>query len=170
MDLFNDAHEIIPRLWLGNGRASMNYSFLSKNNIFTIFNCTKDLAFHPAVPNKFRIPIDDNLKEEEIRNMTQWSFEIVLTMMKEYYSGRNILIHCFAGMQRSAAATAMFLIATRNMTPINAVNFIQKIRPIAFTPSANFMKSINMFYSEYRSNVIPLLKSRNATAATAKFT
>lgn len=160
MNIVEDATEIIPRLWLGNGRASMNYSFLSKNNIFSVFNCTKNLAFHPAVPNKFRVPVDDNLKAEEIRNMTQWSFEIVTSILKEYYAGRNILVHCYAGMQRSAAAVAMFLIASKNMTPMHAINFIQKKRPIAFTPSANFIGSIEGFYTDYRNNVVPLLNRK----------
>ena len=64
----NDADEIIPRLWLGNVRASTDDNFIQRNGIQVVFNCTKNLPFSPMIPIKYRIPVDDNLKEEEIRN------------------------------------------------------------------------------------------------------
>jgi len=33
MNLYNDADEIIPNLWLGNHRSALDISFLQKNNI-----------------------------------------------------------------------------------------------------------------------------------------
>ena len=35
-----NAHEIIPRLWLGNVKASMYEDFIIRNNIAVVFNCT----------------------------------------------------------------------------------------------------------------------------------
>jgi len=64
-----DANEIIPRLWLGNAKASMNEDFIRQKNITVVFNCTKNLPFSPMIPIKYRIPVDDNLEEQEIRNM-----------------------------------------------------------------------------------------------------
>ena len=54
----------------GNAKASMDEDFLRRNNIVVVFNCTKNLPFSPSIPIKYRIPVDDNLKEEEIRNMS----------------------------------------------------------------------------------------------------
>ena len=110
-----DAHEIIPRLWLGNFKASMNEEFIRKNNIQVVFNCTKNLAFSPIIPIKYRVPVDDNLEEEEIRNMELWSSEITFKIIAEYRKGYPILVHCMAGMQRSAAAVAFVLIAFQHM-------------------------------------------------------
>ena len=101
---------IIPRLWLGNRVAAADADFLQKNNITVVFNCTIDLPFQQNVLRKYRLPVDDNLQATEIANMEQWAPEAVYKVLAEYNSGRNILIHCYAGMQRSAALMAMTLI------------------------------------------------------------
>jgi hypothetical protein len=62
-----NAHEIIPRLWLGNAKASMDEQFIREKGIQVVFNCTKNLAFSPMIPIKYRIPVDDNLEEEEMQ-------------------------------------------------------------------------------------------------------
>lgn len=154
---FHDADEIIPRLWIGNANASMDNRFIRNNKITTIFNCTKDLPFNPIVQRKFRIPVDDDLSDHEIRNLSLWSFEIVYTMMKEYFSGNTILVHCAAGMQRSAASVAMFIIGITNKSPKDVVKFIKTKRSIAFTPAVNFERAIHKFDSDYKNTVIPII-------------
>lgn len=151
---FNNADEIVPNLWLGNIRAATDETFLKNANIQVVFNCTKDLPFHPSVKRRYRVPVDDNLQEAEIRNMELWSYEIVVKLMNEYKAGRPILVHCAAGMQRSPAVIAMFLIATRGMTADQAMAFIKQKRPIAFTPSANFENAIRGFQNSLHKNII----------------
>jgi protein tyrosine phosphatase len=120
MSSSDDANLIIPRLWLGNARASMDEDFIRYNNIVVVFNCTKNLPFSPIIPIKYRIPVDDNLEEEEIRNMELWSSEIAFKIMAEYKEGNVILVHCMAGMQRSAASVAimMFVYLQLHATPV----------------------------------------------------
>ena len=153
----NDADLILPGIWLGNGKASMNEEFLKKNNITVVFNCTKDLPFHSMIKRRYRIPVDDNLKAEEIRNLELWSYEIVFKVKKENNNKRNILIHCYAGMQRSAASIAMYLIANNNMPADNAITFIKEKRSIAFFPVANFYDAIVGFQKSYEKNILPSL-------------
>ena len=153
-----DAHEIIPRLWLGNFKASMNEEFIRKNNIQVVFNCTKNLSFSPIIPIKYRVPVDDNLEEEEIRNMELWSSEIAFKIIAEYRKGYPILVHCMAGMQRSAAAVAFVLIAFQHMHALDAMRMIKGIRPIAFTPRANFGRSIDYFDRRFHGEILPELK------------
>lgn len=148
----NPADEIIPGIWIGSHKAALNQHWLSEHHIASVFNCTKDIAFHPSIANKYRIPVDDNLKEEEIRNLELWSYEIVYKMINEYKKGQPILVHCAAGMQRSAASVAMFLIALKNMKPQEAVDYIRSRRPIAFRPAVNFKQSIEGFYNSYKSD------------------
>jgi protein-tyrosine phosphatase len=109
------------------------------------------------IPRKYRVPVDDNLQPEEIRNLELWSYEIVYKMTREYQTGQPMLIHCAAGMQRSAACVAMFLIATKNMTPDQAISYIRARRPIAFRPSANFREAIEGFYRSYQRDIIPTM-------------
>ena len=41
----DDAHQIIPRLWLGNFNSSQDVNFLNRNRVSVVVNCTKDLPF-----------------------------------------------------------------------------------------------------------------------------
>jgi len=146
----DNANEIVSRLWLGNAKASQDPVFLKEKGITTVFNCTKDLPFHPLAKHCYRVPVDDNLKTEEIRNMELWSFEIVSKLCQEYRSGKPILVHCAAGMQRSAAVVAMFLLATAKLTSDEAMAYIRVKRPIAFIPMANFSTSIKGFERSFQ--------------------
>jgi hypothetical protein len=148
-----NANLIIPRLWLGNKAASLDAEFLKKNSITVVFNCTKDLAFHNSILKRYRVPVDDNLQAEEINNMYRWSPEIVSKLIREYRLGHTILVHCFAGMQRSAAVVAMFLIATTQKPVDEVMAYIRGIRSIAFFPAANFEKSIRGFEADFRKEL-----------------
>lgn len=151
----NNADEIIPRLWLGNAKASMDENFIRENNIAVVFNCTKNLPFSPIIPIKYRIPVDDNLEEEEIRNMELWSGEIAYKIMAEYVEGKSILVHCMAGMQRSAASVAFLLIAYKKMRALDAMKMIKEKRNIAFYPRANFGRSIDYFDRRFHGDILP---------------
>jgi predicted protein tyrosine phosphatase len=155
MSSSDDANLIIPRLWLGNARASMDEDFIRHNNIVVVFNCTKNLPFSPMIPIKYRIPVDDNLEEDEIRNMELWSAEIAYKIITEYIEGKTILIHCMAGMQRSAASVAFFLIAYLKMRALDAMKFIKEKRMVAFYPRANFGRSIDYFDRRYHGEILP---------------
>jgi len=150
-----DAHIIVPGIWLGNRRAAVNDKWLTKERITVVFNASKDLPFSTTIKKQYRIPVDDNLQAEEIRNMTLWSHEILYHVMKEHNSGNTILIHCAAGMQRSAAIMAMFLIAKRGLGWNQAVQYIQDIRPIAFRPGINFKDSLIAFDRTYHEEILP---------------
>jgi len=152
------ANEIIPRLWLGNRVAALDPAWLSAHGITTVFNATKDIPFVDSSPAaKYRIPVDDNLEEEEIMNMAKWSPEIVYNVLREYQSGAHILIHCAAGVQRSAAITAMTLIALKGMTTDQAITYIKSRRAIAFYRAPNFYKAIRTFEQYYNQILRPNL-------------
>jgi hypothetical protein len=127
----------------------MDADFLRRNNITVVFNCTKDLPFSPGIPTKYRVPVDDNLKVAELNNLGVWAPEIVVKVLGEYKKGRSILIHCFAGMQRSAAVVAMLLLVLTDRTPDEVVGYIRSKRPVAFFTGINFDPSIRRFYTEY---------------------
>lgn len=153
-----DANEIIPRLWLGNAKASMDDNFIREKGVQVVFNCTKNLPFSPMIPIKYRIPVDDNLEEEEIRNMELWSAEIAYKIIAEYIEGKTILVHCMAGMQRSAASVAFMLIAFYKLRALDAMKYIKEKRRIAFYPRANFGRSIDYFDRKFHGEIIPQVK------------
>ena len=155
---YTEAHEILPNLWLGNVRASMDDDFIRRNGIQVVFNCTKNLAFSPNIPIKYRIPVDDNLQEEEIHNMELWSSEIAYKLVAEYNDRKCILVHCMAGMQRSAASVAFMLIVHLKIHALDAMRMIKARRSIAFHPRANFGRSIDYFDRKFHGEILPEMK------------
>ena len=172
----NNADEIIPRLWLGNVRASQDEDFIQRENIDVIFNCTKDLPFLYEerryssttkdlpfmfnIPKQYRVPVDDNLQEEEIRNIELWSPEIAHKLLTMYNKGHTILVHCYAGMQRSAACVAILLIALKHISAEDAMNYIRSRRPVAFQPRANFGRAIAFFERDFFTRILPSINRK----------
>ena len=146
----SDASLILPRLWLGNRKAAASREFLQQNKITTVFNCTKDIPFNSSVLRQYRVPVHDNLEAVEIANMERWAPEIVYKLVSEYNAGQTILVHCYAGMQRSAAVVAMMLIALSHKPVDDIIRYIRERRNIAFFPAINFEKAIRGFASGFQ--------------------
>jgi hypothetical protein len=149
------ANEVLPRLWLGDYHASQDETFLRGNHIDVVFNCTKDLPFSRVVKTLYRVPLDDNLEEVEIRNAGLWAGEIAMKIRQHYIAGDRILVHCMAGRQRSAASIAMFLILHTGERTENIIKYMRSKRPVAFLPQPNFLKSIQMFEERYQREILP---------------
>ena len=160
----NPADEVVPGLWLGSRYAALNPEYLKEKRIAAVFNCTKDIPFEPVVRRQYRVPVDDNLQEAEIRNLELWSYEVVYKIMAEHRrataEGGAVLVHCAAGMQRSAASVAMYLIATQRMTTDQAIEYIRSKRSIAFRPSANFEQSMRGFEKSFDQEIRPKLAAK----------
>ena len=157
MDTYQHSNEIIDRVWLGDYHASQDETFLRSNHIDVVFNCTKDLPFKMIAKHQYRVPLDDNLEEVEIRNAGFWSYEIAYTIMKHYLAGDRIFIHCMAGRQRSACCLAMFLILHKHSTTDQAIQFIRSKRPVAFMPGPNFLESIRIFEERFQKDILPMI-------------
>ena len=145
----NDADQIIPHMWLGNFRSSQNIDFIRNNHITVIINCTKDLPFLNVNDiYKYRVPVDDNLQKREILSMAQWIGKILPIIEEHYSQGRCILIHCAAGMQRSAIIVLSFLCSHGSIDPKAALVQIRVKRPIVFSPFMNFGTSFRLCFGE----------------------
>ena len=144
------AHEILPGLWLGNKAASLDDGWLREKGITTVFNATKDSPFSPVATARHRIPVDDNLEPTEIANMRRWAPEAVYKIIRAHKAGAPVLVHCHAGMQRSAALMAMTLIALKDYDADKAMKFVRDRRSVAFFPTANFKDAIRGFESDFR--------------------
>jgi hypothetical protein len=155
------ADEVLPGLWLGNRHAAADAKFAADKKIRAVFNCSKDIPFNPAIPRQYRVPVDDSRQEPDIGNLEKWSYEIVYKISHEMrrakQEGSGVLVHCAAGMQRSAASVAMYMIATQGVTADQAMAFIRSKREIAFFPEANFDKSIRGFEASFNREVRPKL-------------
>lgn len=151
----NEASEIIPgRLWLSGKKPALDTKWLKSKNIQVVFNCSKDIPFAYGPSKHYRVPVHDNLEDDEIDNMRKWSPEIVYKLLREYREGNNILVHCAAGMQRSAAVVLMFLMTEWRQPQNKIVPFMRNKRPIVFRPSMNFEPAVEWYEIWFFSQII----------------
>jgi protein-tyrosine phosphatase len=110
-----------------------------------VVNCTKHLPFYTDRTNqrRVRLPVDD-CPEEAFTLFAMLRETKLLTHIDEAISHKeNVLIHCMAGAQRSAAVAACFLVANRGFTPEDAIREVRARRPAAFFFGiVNFQKTI----------------------------
>lgn len=114
---------IIKNLWLGNHKSSLDKEFLLKNKIKLIINLSKDLPFTDLNIDKFRISIHDNRSLESDIGMIQNFYHTYNLINNKILKNESVLIHCRAGMQRSAALVALYLMKKNNLS-------FDKVKPI----------------------------------------
>lgn len=148
------ATEILPNLWLGSLDDALNKDFIIKNQINCIFNCTINKPFinNPQIIHKYRVPIKDDNSNEEKYLLFCLLDDIIETIKLHYIARDNILIHCFAGKQRSVGCIIGFLIKYGNIKLDKAIELVQNKRPIAATPGFNFYKTLVYYQSKIDSN------------------
>ena len=143
------ACEIIPGLFIGNRKAAMNNRFFKQNNITVVINCTKDQSFLRADDNikrtQIRLSVNDDLSSEEIHKLYKYLMSTTELIYKNLMNFKGVLVHCYAGIQRSAAVVAAYLMRYGNMEQKKAIELIKSKRPICFTPFVNFTKALNLF-------------------------
>lgn len=149
-------NKIMSKIYLGNHQAAKDRAFFTDKKIKAVLNCSKD------IPNTFvcqkdieymRIPVDDSLKEVDFVKMYNY-----LNIMAEFIykhavlQNEAILIHCWAGRQRSVAGVAAYLIAYGDMNVHEASKFIMDRRPEAmhFGTSFNFDQALIQFHSDIK--------------------
>ena len=145
----SQATEIIPGLFIGNRKASMNNRFFQQNNISVVINCTKDQAFLKADDrvkrSQIRLAVDDDLSTSEIHKLYKYLMDVTEFIHKQLMNFKGVLVHCYAGIQRSATVVAAYLMRYGNIDQKKAVEFIKSKRTICFTPFVNFTKSLELF-------------------------
>lgn len=140
----NSYDEIISYLCIGSINAIPDYFKFS-----LIVNCTK-LVDTNNLSNIINIPInDDPFDCKQLLHLIDQT--TVLNKIHECIMNEQpVLVHCNAGMQRSCALVACYLIKYNNMNPITAIEFIRFKRPIAFFGNVNFQSAILLFYNKQK--------------------
>jgi len=132
--------EIIEYLYVGSASA-LNHS--EKFNL--IVNCTTNVYMKTSV-NTIRIPIDDDPYDTKLFLQLLDDTNILEKIHTSINNKEPVLVHCYAGQQRSCALVACYLIKYKNMTPDTAINYIKQKRRVAFIGNVTFISAIVHFF------------------------
>ena len=153
-----NANKICPGLWLGDYYSANDEDFISSNNITLVVNCTTDLKFPQFYKHlhltAIRIPLKDIKNDRANDNVLIRNIDDIEQRINDALcNGRNVLVHCYAGIQRSATVVAYYLMKRHtNYNFIKTIEYIEQCRPIAFTPTPtfkNFLRLLDRHYNSY---------------------
>ncbi|KAK3093278.1 hypothetical protein FSP39_013599 [Pinctada imbricata] len=144
------ASQILPFLYLGNERDAMNLQRLKELDITYVLNTTSHIPkyFENQGITYKRIPASDS----GCQNLKQYFEEAISFIDEARQKGANVLIHCHAGVSRSATITIAYLLKHTKMSMMDAYRFVKGKRVI-ISPNFNFMGQL-MEYEQALNNGI----------------
>ncbi len=141
--IFKDNNEIIENLYIGCHDTVKKYS----NNFDVIINVTPNIPFYGTNKYKYRIPVLDNLSMSSCISLFLYSKRIIPIIHKHLQHKSKVLVHCRAGMQRSATLVAIYLMMYYNMSLDGSIKYIKNKRTIAFLLFPHFFHTLHMVES-----------------------
>ena len=139
------ATEIIPNLWIGNKNSCKDANFKQIYNIKCVVNCTNSIEFYGTKHQNYRIPVDDDLTKYMNDVMFHYLPKIVKIIKKHLDNYEGVLVHCHAGMQRSAATVAAYLLTYSDLDLKTIIKLIRSKRKICFKPLVNFSSALTRY-------------------------
>ncbi|XP_051734455.1 dual specificity protein phosphatase 10 isoform X3 [Ctenopharyngodon idella] len=144
---------ILPFLFLGNERDAQDLDLLLRLNIGFVVNVTTHLPLYhldTGLVRYKRLPATDNSKQ----NLRQYFEEVFEFIEEAHQCGRGVLVHCQAGVSRSATIVIAYLMKHTLMTMTDAYKYVRGRRPIV-SPNLNFMGQLLEFERDLNSGVTP---------------
>ena len=147
--------EIIPnQLYLGNIHHALNLEILRSIKITHIVNCTQsiDNKFESNGIEYIRVPVNDKTSVSILPYFVK-AIRFIEAVRDEN-SGKNenrIMIHCHAGISRSATITIAYLMYSWKLTMFDAITHVQSKRYI-IQPYQGFKNQLLDFYLYLENN------------------
>ncbi|XP_068687513.1 dual specificity protein phosphatase 10-like [Montipora foliosa] len=140
---------ILPYLYLGNEEGAADEALIDRLSIKYILNLT------PRCPNFFSQRSDLHYKQIKVNDSSQEDIEqhfdeAIQFIDKARDQGSGVLVHCHAGVSRSATVTVAYIMRKQGMCLGDAYKFVKDLRPV-ISPNLNFMGQL-LKYEKHRRN------------------
>ena len=129
-------NEIIEGLYLGDHIASENKYILSRNGITHIL--TIGTGLYPKFPQKYTYKWIAEL-DSPTANLKQHFAACHRFINAAFAAGGRVLVHCFAGISRSATVVISYLMKEHGMT-LNAATQLVRSRRWFINPNPGFVR------------------------------
>jgi dual specificity phosphatase 12 len=133
--------EIVPGLWIGDLPSALDTKTLKENGIFSILSAMRGRVTINETFTRHQILLDDTADEDILIHL----LPSITFIQAELDKGRGVLVHCQAGMSRSATIVAAYLMYTQNIGVEQALEIIRKIRPDT-QPNDGFLTQLEVFH------------------------
>lgn len=127
---------ILPHLYLGSQKDVLNKDLMTQNGISYVLNASNSCPKPDFIcESRFmRIPINDNYCER----LLPWLDKSIEFIDKAKLSSCQVIVHCLAGISRSATIAIAYIMKTMSMSSDDAYRFVKDRRP-SISPNFNFL-------------------------------
>lgn len=127
---------ILPNLYLGCQRDVLNKELMQQNGIGYVLNASNTCPKPDFIPEShfLRVPVNDSFCEK----ILPWLDKSVDFIEKAKASNGCVLVHCLAGISRSATIAIAYIMKRMDMSLDEAYRFVKEKRP-TISPNFNFL-------------------------------
>lgn len=141
--------EYVVGIYLGNNIVAQDDTFYKEKGIKGILNCSTEVPFYKYDIKQMRIPLNNLVENDKFYDSLETAIDFL-------HNNKPVLIHSYEGTNRSASIYAAYLIKYFNMTPDEAINYILKHRPYAFSWGEDtvYKPSLNKYYNSLHKKTV----------------
>lgn len=132
--------QVIPNLWLGDLPSALDAARLKESNIHSIVSVMRGRVSVHETLIRYQINIDDTEDADVLSHLVA----VISFIQKELEKGRGVLVHCAAGVSRSATVVAAYLMYSQGLDVNAAISVVRVARP-TIEPNANFLSQLKIF-------------------------
>ncbi|XP_029019419.1 dual specificity protein phosphatase 16 [Betta splendens] len=149
---------ILPHLYLGCQRDVLNKDLMQQNDIAYVLNASNTCPKPDFIPEShfLRVPVNDSFCEK----ILPWLDRSVEFIEKAKASNARVLVHCLAGISRSATIAIAYIMKRMDMSLDEAYRFVKEKRP-TISPNFNFLGQLLDFEKKLKSPHGPETKLRS---------
>lgn len=141
---FFPAKKIPPyALWVGSVQDSRNVGAAKRHGITLVVNCTRNVPFSIPGVQRVRVAVDDDPTDAE--DMALHLPRAVAAIEDHLARGGAVLVHCHAGISRSASVAAAYVMYKEGLGPRQAMARVRAAKPETFGPHPNFATALEAF-------------------------
>lgn len=134
-------NKIMDNLWLGDMSAAYNKLLLKKHGMTHILTVASGIP--PKFPSNFQYKVVTILDSPSANLKAH--FQACIRFLKQAIDqGGIVLVHCFAGVSRSATIVIAYLMQEHGMSLIDATQHVRKCRYF-INPNDGFRRQLQGF-------------------------
>ncbi|XP_003202587.1 dual specificity protein phosphatase 16 [Meleagris gallopavo] len=139
---------ILPHLYLGCQRDVLNKEMIQQNDIGYVLNASNTCPKPDFIPEShfLRVPVSDSFCEK----ILPWLDKSVDFIEKAKASNGRVLVHCLAGISRSATIAIAYIMKRMDMSLDEAYRFVKEKRP-TISPNFNFLGQLLDFEKKIKN-------------------
>uniref|UniRef100_A0A9J7YH01 Uncharacterized protein n=1 Tax=Cyprinus carpio carpio TaxID=630221 RepID=A0A9J7YH01_CYPCA len=133
---------ILPHLYLGSQRDVLNKELMTQNGITYVLNASNTCPKPDFISDNhfMRIPVNDSYCEK----LLPWLEKTNEFIDKAKVSNCRVIVHCLAGISRSATIAIAYIMKTMGLSSDDAYRFVKDRRP-SISPNFNFLGQLLEF-------------------------